>query len=101
MDDTFQQNGAVLHRAVGQDPVGDRGRAHKHGNIREGRPLWQGEEHLTAVEVGDAAAGLHDLVSGKTHPGTWEVWQWGLLCPELTVRLSVSQSHSGLPISHH
>ena len=42
MDDTFQQNGAVLHRAVGQDPVGDRGRAHKHGNIREGRPLWQG-----------------------------------------------------------
>jgi len=39
MDGTFQQNGAVLNRAVGLDPVGDMGRAHKQRNIREGSPL--------------------------------------------------------------
>lgn len=39
MDGTIQQNGTVLHRAVGQDPVGDTGRAHKQGDVREGSPL--------------------------------------------------------------
>lgn len=101
MDGTSQQNGAVLHRAVGRDPVGDTDRAHKQGNIREGSPLWLGEEHLTALEAGGSLHGLRDLVPGKTYPGREEVWQWGLLHPELTVRLSVSQSHSGLSISHH
>lgn len=54
MGGTFQQNGTLLHRAVGQDPVGDAGRAHKQGDVREGSPLWQGEDHLTALEVGDS-----------------------------------------------
>lgn len=38
-------------RAGRLHPVGDR--AHEQGEIREGSPLWQGEEHLTDLEGRD------------------------------------------------
>lgn len=50
MDGTFQQNSTFLHRAVGQDPEGDKGRAHKQGDIGH---KWQGEKHHTTLEVGN------------------------------------------------
>lgn len=68
MDDIIQQNGAVLHMAVGLDPVGDR--AHRQRHIRERSPLWQGEEHLTALEGRDLLQlDFMTLYQGGSIPG--------------------------------
>lgn len=68
MDGIIQQNGTVLHMAVGLDPVGDR--AHRQRHIRERSPLWQGEEHLTALEGRDLLQlDFMTLYQGGSIPG--------------------------------
>lgn len=80
-------------RAGRLHPVGDR--AHEQGEIREGSPLWQGEEHLTDLEGRDL---LHlDFMSwcqGGSIPehrssgiGTCDTWSsmWDLQFASLTL----------------
>lgn len=90
---TIQQNSTVLYRAGRLDPVRDR--AHKQGNTTEGSPLWQGEEHLTALEGRDMlqldsvswCKGGSILGCRRSGSGTCDAWSsmWGLQFASLTL----------------